>query len=220
VHFLPNAIDMTRFRPPGPAERVAARQRLGLPDGAVACVFVGRLSREKGLMDLMEAWRLVDAGAAARLVVAGPDMDGHAWNVGPDARAFVERHGLRASVQFIGPTGDVPGLMHAADLAVQPSHFEALGLSAVEALACGVPVIASAVGGLVDFVKEDVNGCTCRPRQPAELAACLGGLIADAPRRARLAAGARGSVVRQYDEQVVFSEFAALVRALAGPRAR
>ena len=232
VHYLPNAIDMARFRPPTTAERAAARSSFSVADDVIACVFVGRLSREKGVMDLMDAWRLLGAGAPppldsarlagcrARLIVAGPDMEGHAWDVGAEARAFVARHGLQESVQFVGQTDDVPALLHAADIVVQPSHFEALGLSAVEALACGVPVVACAVGGLVDFVVDDVNGRTCRPHRPDELAACLRSLIAEPGRRARLAGAARSSVERQYDEQVVFSRFAALVRWLAGGRSQ
>ena len=215
VHFLPNAIDMTRFRPPSPEERATARRRFGVAEDAVVCVFLGRLSREKGVMDLLEAWRLLQPDSRARLLIAGPDMDGHAWNVGPAARAFVEQHGLQASVTFIGPTNDVPTLMHAADLCAQPSHFEALGLSAVEALACGVPVIASAVGGLVDFVKDDVNGRTCPPEQPMALMDCLRSVMSDPERRRRLTGAARASVERDYDERVVFSRFAALIRELS-----
>ena len=102
-------------------------------------------------MDLMQAWdRLRPANAV--LLVAGPDMTDHPWNEGPAAREFVERHNLSASVRFLGSIADVAPLLRAADVVIQPSHFEALGLSAVEALASGVPVVASAVGGLLDFV--------------------------------------------------------------------
>jgi glycosyltransferase involved in cell wall biosynthesis len=227
VHFLPNAIDMTRYRVPSPDERSVARRRLGVSEQDVVFAFVGRLSREKGVMDLLEAWRLMGRGSdrgdcptspTARLLVAGPDMEGHEWDVGSEARSFVERHRLGDTVRFMGPTDDVPGLMHAADVAVQPSHFEALGLSAIEALACGVPVVASAVGGLVDFVFDGVNGLRCPPQQPAALAACLESLASDAVRRQRLAAQARASVEQQYDERAVFGRFEALVRALARRR--
>src|SRR5262249_34439408 len=129
VHYLPNAIDMTRFRPPTADERVRARQRFGIPEHAVVTVFLGRLSREKGVAELLEAWRLLQPLSEAHLIVAGPDMTGHVWDLGPTARAFVTSNGLDRSVHFIGPTDDVPSLMHAADAAVQPSHFEALGLS-------------------------------------------------------------------------------------------
>ena len=62
------------------------------------CVFVGRLSREKGLMDLMEAWRLARLENAVLLVV-GPDMVGHPWDVGAAARAFVDENGLSGSTK-------------------------------------------------------------------------------------------------------------------------
>ena len=215
VHFLPNAIDMRRFHVPTDAERADARDRFGVADARVVCVFLGRLSREKGLMDLMRAWQRLAPAPGIVLLVAGPDMDGHAWNVGPEARAFVDVQGLRDSVRFIGPISDVPDLMHAADVAIQPSHFEALGLSAIEALACGVPVVASAVGGLVDFVFDHVNGRTCPPQDSTALSGCLRDLVEDADLRRRLASGARASVERDYDERIVFTRFGDLIRALA-----
>ena len=93
IHYLPNAIDMAQFRPPDDAERAASRQQLDIAPGSVVCLYVGRLSREKGLMELMDAWNRIRP-ANAMLLVAGPDMVGHAWNVGPQAREFVERNDL------------------------------------------------------------------------------------------------------------------------------
>jgi glycosyltransferase involved in cell wall biosynthesis len=218
VHFLPNAVDMSRFRPASDLERETLREQLELPGGAVVCLFVGRLSREKGLMDLMEAWRIVQHPSAARgsvLLVAGPDMDGHPWNVGPVAREFAARHGLSSSVRFLGSIDPVDPLLRGADLLVQPSHFEALGLSAVEALASGVPVIASAVGGLLDFVIDDDNGKLCPPNDSAALATSLRALIDDTGLRRRLATRARASVLPEYDDRIVFARFAALLHQLA-----
>ena len=216
IHFLPNAVDMERFRPASADERRAARQRLDLPAGAVACLFVGRLSREKGLMELMEAWRLVQPSNAV-LLVAGPDMAGHPWDVGPPAREFATRHGLDGSVRFLGSISDVASLLRVADVFVQPSHFEALGLSAIEALAAGVPVVASAVGGLLEFITDGENGKLCPPQDPPALAACLRTLIEDAALREQMSTRARPSVVDEYAERVVFSRFASLLRQLAQP---
>jgi glycosyltransferase involved in cell wall biosynthesis len=213
VHYLPNAIDMARFRPAADEEKLRLRQQLGVSTDAVVCLFVGRLSREKGLMDLMEAWRSVANGL---LLVGGPDMDGHPWNVGPAARAFVDRHQLAASVRFLGSVDDVASLLRVADVAIQPSHFEALGLSAIEALASGVPVIASAIGGLLDFMMDGENGLLCPPKDPSSLAGAIRALVDDEPLRRRLASRARASVLAEYDEAVVSERFGTLLRQLAG----
>ncbi|MES1256730.1 MAG: glycosyltransferase family 4 protein [Acidobacteriota bacterium] len=215
IHYLPNAVDMRNFRPPTVDERRAKRAELAIPPGVVVCLFVGRLSREKGPMDLMDAWRLL-ATDKAILLVAGPDMGGHAWDEGPSARAYVQQHNLSASVRFLGSIADVASLLRVADLVVQPSHFEALGLSAIEALATGIPVVASAVGGLLDFIVDNDNGILHLPHKPSALAACLRALIDDPALRQRLAARARPSVIDVYDERVVFSRFAGLLRLLTG----
>jgi D-inositol-3-phosphate glycosyltransferase len=107
-------------------------------------------------------------------------------------------------------------MIKASDLVVQPSHFEALGLSAIEALACGVPLVASAVGGLLDFVVDGENGRLAPPEDPPALAACIGPLLIDADARARLARHARASVLQEYDELAVFGRMQALFERLAG----
>ena len=219
VHFLPNAIDMAQFRLPLAAEREELRRSLGVPPTSVACVFLGRLSLEKGLMELMDAWRAVRPSPdKAVLLVAGPDMSGHAWDVGPAAREFVRANDLDASVRFLGSVRDPGPLLRAADLFIQPSHFEAQGLSAVEALASGLPVIASATGGLLDFVKDGENGALFPVKDANALAARLRLLIEDEPMRRRMSEAARPSVQSDYDERLVFDRFAALVENLAGAR--
>jgi glycosyltransferase involved in cell wall biosynthesis len=216
VHYLPNAIDMAHFHPASDAERHELRRQFDVPSGAVVCLFVGRLSREKGLMDLMEAWRSIER---ATLLVAGPDMDGHAWNVGPAAREFVTRHNLGSSVRFLGSVSDVAPLLRAADVVIQPSHFEALGLSAIEALASGVPVVASAVGGLLEFIVDGENGKLCRAEDPVALAAGIRAIVDDGALRRRLAAATRASVLTEYDEQTVFARFRTLLERLVEARA-
>jgi glycosyltransferase involved in cell wall biosynthesis len=111
---------------------------------------------------------------------------------------------------------DVTPVVRAGDVFVQPSHFEALGLSAIEALACGVPVVATAVGGLLEFIVEGQNGLLCPPDDPPAIATALGSLLDSAGLRERLAARARASVVHEFDEQEVFARFASVIDRLAG----
>jgi len=213
VHYLPNAVDMQRFRPADLVERSLIRRGLGIEPDQLVVVFVGRLSREKGAMELLEAWQRLQP-VDATLIVAGPDMTDHPWDVGPAARAYAEEHKL-TNVRFTGPTTDPVPFYQMADVAVQPSHFEALGLSAVEALACGVPVVASAVGGLLDFIVDGKNGRLCPPQDADALAECLRPLLADARYRIGLASHARASVQDVFDERVVFGRFGDLLTRLA-----
>lgn len=215
VHLLPNAIDMVRFSPADAADRARRRAEMGLADDQVVCAYVGRLSREKGVLELVDAWKRIQP-ANAVLLLAGPDMPGSAWDAGPDARAFVEAHNLTASVRFLGPTENVPTVLQLADVAVLPSHFEALGLAAIEALACGLPVAASRVGGIPDFIQEGANGLLVPPKDPASLAGALRTLVTDAAARAHMAANARASVA-DYDERLVFGRMLDVLTTLATP---
>jgi glycosyltransferase involved in cell wall biosynthesis len=213
VHLLPNAINMARFAPLPPAERAARRAAIGVAPDQVVCVYVGRLSREKGVLELVDAWKGLQP-APATLLLAGPDMPGSPWDAGPAARAFVQANGLQHTVRFLGSTEDVAGVLQMADVAVLPSHFEALGLAAIEALACGVPVVVSRVGGLPDFVHDDVNGRLVEPRDVPALSRALADLVADTPARTRMASVARASVA-EYDERTVFARMTHVLTELA-----
>jgi glycosyltransferase involved in cell wall biosynthesis len=93
VHYLPHGVDMTRFRPADAGEREELRRQLQWPVSRPVVLFVGRLSVEKGVMDLLEAWRIAKRDDA-RLVLVGPDMIGHPWDAGAPGRAFVAANGL------------------------------------------------------------------------------------------------------------------------------
>lgn len=220
VMYLPHSVDTSLFAPAAPDERAASRDALGLPAGGVVAVFVGRLSREKGVMDLLEAWRSMDV-PGARLVLIGPDMPGHPWDAGAPARAFVAGNRLQESVRFTGslPPVEVARWLRAADVAVQPSHFEAFGISAAEAMAAGLPVVASDVGGLKDFVENDVNGVRVPPQDAAALREALRRLLSDAALRARLGAAALDTS-RRFDEGTALEGVARALEELAGSTPR
>ena len=167
-------------------------------------------------MELMEAWRLVQPSNAV-LLVAGPDMVGHPWDVGPAAREYVEQHGLGGSVRFLGSIADVASLLRVADVVRAAVAFR--GARPVRGRGAGVRRAGRrvGVGGLLEFIVDGENGKLCPPKAPPALAACLRTLIEDAALREQLSAKARPSVVSEYDERVVFSRFASLLRQLAQP---
>jgi glycosyltransferase involved in cell wall biosynthesis len=215
VHYLPNPVDTRRFAPAGPAERRAIREGLGVRPEAVLCAFVGRLSREKGVMELLGAWERVRP--AADLAIIGPPMPGHPWDVSQQARRFVEAHGLSSSVRLVGgqPPEQVARWLRAADFAAQPSHFEAMGLAAAEAMAAGLPVVASDTGGYRDFVVSEHNGLLVPTGDLDALGSAIARLAADADLRGRLAGNARETAGR-FDESRVLEAFAVLIDQLAG----
>ena len=217
VVYIPHGIDFTRFRPPEPGERDELRRTFGWPLDRPIVLFVGRLSREKGVSDLVEAWPIADRGDAM-LVLVGPDMTGHPWDAGAAARAFVQANGLSASVRFEGGVDDPAPFYRAADVFVQPSHFEALGNTALEAMASGLPVVTSGVGGLADFCIDGDSALLHQPRSPKSLAEALTRILHDEPLRHRLAAGGRSIVQARFELESLMAQYAALIESVAHDR--
>lgn len=216
VHYVPPGVDLARFHPPAPGERERLRAGFGWPREKTVVLFVGRLSREKGAMDLIQALRVVDRDDAL-LVLVGPDMPGHPWDVGASGRAYVAAHGLGDRVKFEGPTTDTAPFYRAADVFVQPSHFEAFGSSAIEAMASGLPVVSSGVGGLGDFVAPGENAVPHEPRSPESIARALTTILRDHALRDRLAKGALATAQR-FEATALLDRYIALVESVAGTR--
>ncbi|MFW6089702.1 MAG: glycosyltransferase family 4 protein [Gemmatimonadota bacterium] len=184
-----NSVDLARFVPPSAAERAAARAALELPPDVPVVAVVARLDRVKGVDILLDAWpSVVRRVPTARLLVVGegPLRD--------DLEARLATHGaVRNSVDFLGYRSDVPHILHAVDLLALPSRSEGMPLAVLEAFACGLPVVAHAVGGVPELVVDGVNGRLV-PLRPAALATALADVLSDAGLRERLANAARASV--------------------------
>jgi D-inositol-3-phosphate glycosyltransferase len=188
---VPPGVDLDRFTP---GDRLAARRALGVPADAVVLTFVGRIQPLKA-PDLLLA-------AAARMLADEPALRdrlrvhvvGAPSGSGLDAPRRLEElaaHlGIADLVRFLPPQAPDRLALHyrAADVAVVPSHNESFGLVALEAQACGTPVVAAAVGGLPTAVRDGVSGVLVGSRDPAAYAAAIRAVLA---RRPLLAAGAR-----------------------------
>jgi glycosyltransferase involved in cell wall biosynthesis len=191
VAVVPCGVDLHLFRADGPAApRSVATHRL---------LVVSRLVERKGIGDAVAA--LAGIPGAELVVAGGPpaaelDRD-------PEARrltALAERAGVAGRVRLLGRVGrdELPALYRSADLVVNVPWYEPFGIVPLEAMACGVPVVASAVGGLVDSVVDGVTGVHVPPRRPRLLAAAVGGLLADPERRAALGATGGRRARRRY----------------------
>jgi len=215
VIYLPHPVRLADFAPVDPQARAELRARLGLPADELVVVSVGRLSQEKGTADLAQAWKDL-ALPRAHLVMVGGGDPGHPWDTSQIARDLAD-HSEPAS--RVIATGDVPparvaDYLRAADLAVQPPHFEAFGIAALEEMAAAIPVIASDVGGLRDFVETDVNGLRVPPYSPAALVAAMRRLLTDDGLRQTLGAGALATAAL-FDESLVLTRLAEIIETLA-----
>jgi D-inositol-3-phosphate glycosyltransferase len=195
TRVIPCGVDLRAFTPGEPEDRAAARRALGLEDdGTPTLLFVGRLDPIKGIDLLLESLALLKT--PARLLVVGGDPAGD-----PEVerlRARAEELGVAERVRFPGavPQGELPRYYRAVDALVVSSRYESFGLVAVEALACGLPVIASAVGGLPSVVREGENGMLAPWRSAEAFAERIDALLSDPALMARLREQARPSVER------------------------
>lgn len=170
---IPNAIDLKRFTPAAAAERQRLRERLGFPNNRTILLYAGRLSRAKGVMMLMEAL----PGLRARhpelfLVLVGSGKD--SWDdCEPAIIAYMQVHSLSDDVVLAGQSETVDEYLRAADLFVSPSDYEGFGLTIVEALACGLPIVSTAVGVASEIVRNEWNGFLCPPKHPEALSAAI-----------------------------------------------
>jgi glycosyltransferase involved in cell wall biosynthesis len=162
VRMIPNAVDLSRFQ---------AERRPG--SGVVRVAYVGRLRPVKGVGVLVDAWHALGARGAARLVIAG---DGHMRG---ELEAQVQRLSLGDSVALAGEVSDVPGLLRETDVYVQPSYMEGLPNSVLEAMAAGLPIVATRVSGNEDLVTDGDNGLLVPPGDAPALAAAIRRLMDD-----------------------------------------
>ena len=155
VVVIPNGVDLDRFHPPTPEERRSARASLGLGDDERVVVFVGHEFDRKGLPLLLQA--MPHAPEALLLVVGGDPRQIAA------ARRQAQAVGVLERVHFVGRQSDVVPFLHAADMFALPSAYEANALALLEALAAGLPVIATSVGGAAIAVSEGETGFLVPP---------------------------------------------------------
>jgi D-inositol-3-phosphate glycosyltransferase len=184
ITVVPCGIDPAQFGPRGTTWRRGARPRL---------VSIGRLVPRKGVEDVLRALALLPE---PELVVAGgpPRAELPSDPEYRRLRDLCEDLGVRDRVRFVGGIDrpDVAALMRSADVAVCVPWYEPFGIVPVEAMACGTPVVGSAVGGLLDTVIDGVTGRLVAPRQPRQLAVAIAELLVD--RRARRRMGASAAV--------------------------
>jgi len=164
VHLISNGIDLNRFVLTNEQKRRDMRLKLNAGDGPLIGI-IARLSDVKGINVLIKAMPYVlKEVPMANLMIAGQGPEG------PALKQLTQELSLTSRVHFKDTVGETPGLLTAFDVFVMPSLMEGLGLSVMEAQACGIPVIASRVGGLVDLIQDSKSGYLVPVNDPETLA--------------------------------------------------
>lgn len=214
IEHLGNGIDMARFDPSAiaPAAILRLRGEFGFGPDDVVIGFVGRLVREKGVLELFEAIRtLRRRHSRLRLLVIGPVDVAKSDALDPTVAATF---GVADIVSFAGYRHDMPELYRLMSVCVLPSHREGMPRAPMEAAAMGVPVVATAIRGCREVVRDGETGLLVPVGDPVRLAQALDEILSDRARAQRMASEAREVAIRHFDERQVFERVAAAYRRL------
>ena len=209
---VPAGVDSARFTPDGPAaDRDPERPRI---------LSVGRLVERKGFGDVLQAMRYVPN--AEVVVVGGPPADQLTADPGArKLRALAEKLQVADRFRLVGgvPAGDMPSWYRSADVLVAAPWEEQFEPSALEAMACGVPVIGTAVGGLTETVVDGLTGDLVPARDPRALGSALRRLVNDKVRRFAYATAALDRARQAYSWKRVAAQVGSVYQTVTGRRA-
>lgn len=200
-YVIPNGVDVERFKPP-------TRE----PDED-SILFIGRLVYRKGLHVLIEAFSRIADNRDATLYVAG----GGYMEI--PSKILAKAYGVDDKVKFLGvvPESEKPKIYGKAKIVVVPSLFnESFGITALEAMASGRPLIATKVGGLEELVKHGKTGILVNPGSPDELADAIEMLLDDKNLRSRLGENARREAELEYSWDVVINKIINVYKTITG----
>lgn len=188
-------VNLARFKPDA-ATRREVRGELGVADDACLFIFLGRLKRDKGVVELAQAFRdLAARHPGVQLAVVGPDEE----NLRPVLQASLG--GCAERVRFVAMTAQPERFLAAADVLCLPSHREGFGNVILEAAACGCPAVASKIYGVIDAIEDGRTGLLHPPGDVAALTAGMARLAAEPETRARLGLDARARAERLFPER-------------------
>ncbi|HEY9229155.1 MAG TPA: glycosyltransferase, partial [Gemmatimonadaceae bacterium] len=206
ISRVPLGVDVTTFTPERRERAAEVRRRHGLPVDGPLVVFLGRLAAEKSLDVAIDGWRRFDPQKRATFLITG---------YGPlleELRARADGASIRFQ-PFVNDRDDVADLLAAADVYLAPSAVETFGLSALEALACGTPLVSADRGGVAEHVRRSGAGTLFTAGNAESLAnalrACLDRSRDEVGRRAR------DFVLREHDWDTVFDQIFDVYRTAA-----
>jgi glycosyltransferase involved in cell wall biosynthesis len=206
IREIPNGVDVRRFRPAAPGERAEIRRSLGLPPVGPIVLFVGFFSHEKQPQVLFDAWlQLQQRGLAASLVFVGATKSPYFEvdsGLADRMRARAEQSGLSNRLIFVDPTPRIDDYYRSADVFALPSSREGLPVALLEAMASGVPAVASRLAGSTDaIVDEGRTGVLVTPGDAGALAQAIERLLADRESAAAIGRAARERIEADFSAE-------------------
>lgn len=191
IEIVPNGVDINKFQTPG-GNKQELRSRLGITIQEKVIVTVSRLVEKNGIADLIEAMSHLPADAKLLILGSG--------SLERELKAKVRNMNLEDRVLFLGaaPHDKVPQFLAIADIFVRPSLAEGLGNVFLEAMAAGVPIIGTPVGGIPDFLKDGETGLLCEVKNPKSIAEKINLLLSDHALHSGLIINGKALVQEQY----------------------
>jgi glycosyltransferase involved in cell wall biosynthesis len=213
-HVIRSGIDVDSFRP-RPGDRERARRDLGIGDGEILVGTVANMKPQKAPLDFIDAAeRILREEPRARFAFAGD---------GPlrvEVERAIEARGLTEAVRLLGWVRDPRAVLHALDVFLLTSRFEGLPRSVLQAMATGVPVVATAVDGTPEVVADGETGLLVPPGDPEPMAAAVVRMIREPALRRRCTSGARDRLTGSFDVHIMVRDLDGLYRGLLEGRGR
>lgn len=212
IDVIYNGIDIDGF---GRDSRHDARSALGVRDNDFVVGFAGRLDPVKDIRGLIKVFelfrnRLESNREQARLLVVGDGLEREA------AEKFAAERGLRENVLFAGLRTDIPRCMAAMDVYVQPSFYEGHSLTILEAMAAGLPIVSTSVGGTPEIIRNGSNGFLYRPGDYEQMAAVVLDLYRQPSLSSKIGRAGRKRVAEHFSVGVMVHQYENLYRRLVG----
>lgn len=213
VTVIGNGVDVERFRPDA-EDRVAVRDAFGIGEAEPVLIVVARLVREKGILDLADALLRLRAPSRLRVLVVGDALPSDRTSIVRELAVHPVAKSSHVIWERLGHRDDVERVLRAADLFVLPSHREGLPRSVIEALASGLPVVATDIPGCRELVDGGL-GRLVPVGAPHALAEAIGALIADRSALLQMGSAARQRALERHDESRIVEAQVELLRSLA-----
>lgn len=214
IYLIPNSVDTKRFLAVEPEQKVLLREKLNLPQSTTIAIYTGRLVSYKGLPLLLRVWNdMRRKYENILLVLAGTGgLDIH--NCEEELHAYVKSEGMDEHVLFKGVIRNVQEYLQASDLFVFPTEDDAFPSSIVEAMSCGLPVIATPVGAIKNIITDCETGLLIQPGSEEQLFQAMDVMLSDRDLASRLGKAASKSVQDLYSTETVTQKYLTLFQSL------